>query len=93
MDWGGGSSGSGLPNTLSPTCSLSVTGNLMETPGLGLPGGPMVKNPAASAGDTASVPGSGRPQAPGQRRKCVPQLSKPELPESALCNETPTHCD
>lgn len=38
MDWGGGSSGSGLPNTLSPTCSLSVTGHLMETPGLGLPG-------------------------------------------------------
>lgn len=72
-----------LTHCLQPAAS-GVTGNLMETPGLGLPGGPMVKNPAASAGDTASVPGSGRCHRPRGNEVCACHNSQ-SLSSRSLC--------
>ena len=37
---------------------------LKSSPALGFPGGAVVKNPPASAGDTGSSPGQGRPHVP-----------------------------
>ena len=45
---------------------------------LGLPGGAMVKNPPANAGDTGSVPGSGR--SPGEGNSHLLQCSCLENP-------------
>ena len=41
---------------------------------LGFPGGSVVKNPPASAGDTSSFPGLGRPHMPRSSQACAPQL-------------------
>ena len=38
------------------------------------PGGAVVKNPPASAGDTGSSPGPGRSHMPRSNKACVPQL-------------------
>ena len=38
------------------------------------PGGAVVKNPPANAGDTGSSPGSGRSYMPWSNEACVPQL-------------------
>ena len=37
---------------------------LSNTQGLGFPGGAVVKNPPADAGDTGSIPGPGRSHMP-----------------------------
>ena len=41
------------------------------------PGGAVVKNPPASAGDTGSIPGPGRSHMPQGNQACAPQLLKP----------------
>ena len=38
------------------------------------PGGTVVKNPPANAGDTGSIPGPGRPRMPQSNWACAPQL-------------------
>ena len=38
------------------------------------PGGAVVKNPPANAGDTGSSPGPGRPHMPRSNSACAPQL-------------------
>ena len=46
---------------------------------MGLPGGAVVKNPLASAGDLVSIPGSGRPPGGGNAN---PEMATPVfLPE------------
>ena len=42
------------------TCRGSSKSNILKTLIEGFPGGPMVKNPPANAGDTGSIPGLGR---------------------------------
>ena len=43
------------------------------------PGGSVVKNPPANAGDTGPIPGLGRSHMPRGNRAHVPQLLSPEL--------------
>ena len=38
------------------------------------PGGAVVKNPPANAGDTGSIPGPGRPHMPRSNKALAPQL-------------------
>ena len=63
-----------------------------------LPGGPVVKNPPANAGDTGLIPGPGRSHMPRSTEVRAPQLLKPAHLEPLLCNkrshrkEKPTHC-
>ena len=45
-----------------------------ELEGLGFPGGTVVKNPPANAGDTGSSPGPGRSHMPRSNEARVPQL-------------------
>ena len=40
-------------------CHLAGTYSAKERPGRGFPGGPVVKNPSCSAGDTSLIPGQG----------------------------------
>ena len=40
----------------------------------GFPGGAVVKNPPANAGDTSSSPGPGRSHMPRSNSACAPQL-------------------
>jgi len=63
---------------------------------LGFPGGPVVKNPPANAGDTGSIPGPGRSHMPRRNYTHCPQLlsqcsraQEPQLAhrELTLCNE------
>ena len=42
---------------------------------LDFPGGPVVKNPPADAGDTGSIPGPGRSHMPWNNETCGSQLS------------------
>ena len=51
----------------------------------GFPGGSVVKNSAANAGEMGSVPG--RSQIPRDNEACVPQPLRPACPESVLCNK------
>ena len=65
----------------------------------GFPGGTVVKNPPASAGDTGSSPGPGRSHMPRRNearapqllslcsRAHEPQLLKPTRLEPMLCNK------
>ena len=63
------------------------------------PGGTVVKNPPAIAGDTGSIPGLGRSHMPWSNLAHVPQLLKPVRLEPVLhnkrshCNEKPAHCN
>ena len=41
---------------------------------VGFPGGPLIENPPANAGDTASVPDPGRSHMSQGNSACVPQL-------------------
>ena len=43
------------------------------------PGGSVVKNPPANAGDTGSSPGSGRSHMPLSNKACAPQLPSPRV--------------
>ena len=43
----------------------------------GFPGGPVVKNPSCSVGDTSLIPGQGRPHTPQGDWASVPQLRSP----------------
>ena len=43
----------------------------------GFPGGSVVKNPLASAGDMGSIPGPGRPYTPQSNEACLPQPLSP----------------
>ena len=47
---------------------------LRNDKGLGFPGGPVVENPPASAGDTGSSPGPGRSHMPRSTSVRAPQL-------------------
>ena len=65
----------------------------------GFPGGAVVKNPPANAGDTGSIPGPGRSHMPQSNKAHVPQLLslcsrarepqllKPAHLEPVLCNK------
>ena len=54
---------------------------------LGFPGGPVVENLPANAGDTVSIPGPGRFHMPPQGNEAgAPQLLKPIHLEPALHN-------
>ena len=44
---------------------------------MGFPGGVVVKNLPANAGDTGSIPGLGRSHMPQSNEACVPQLLSP----------------
>ena len=63
------------------------------------PGGAMVKNLLASAGDTGSSPGPGKPHMPQSNKARAPQLLKPTRLEPMFCSkrshrkEKPTHCN
>ena len=72
--------------------------------GWGFPGGAVVKNPPANAGDTDSSPGPGRSHMLQSNKACEPQLFSPcattsearapraHAPqEEKHCNETPVH--
>ena len=58
----------------------------------GFPGGTMVKNPPANAGDTGSSPGPGRAHMPRSSWACAPQLLKPKHLETMLRNKR-SHCN
>ena len=49
----------------------------MKNSKMGLPGGTVVKNPAANVGDIGSIPGMGRFHMPWATNICVPQLLSP----------------
>ena len=49
---------------------------------LDFPGGPVVKNPLASAGDTGSIPGPGRFHMPQNNEAGMPQPLKPAHPRA-----------
>ena len=63
------------------------------------PGGRVVRNPPAGAGDTGSIPGSRRSHMPRSKQAHAPQLLKPTCLEPVLCNkrshcnEKPMHCN
>ena len=46
------------------------------------PGGPVVKNPPANAGNMGSIPGWGRFRVPRSNQACEPQLPKPMYPRA-----------
>ena len=59
---------------------------------LDLPGGPVVKNPPANAGDMGSIPGSGRFHMPQSNQAHVLQLLKLMLCHTeSHHNEKPEH--
>ena len=71
---------------------------------LGFPGGSVVKNLPANAGDMGSSPGLGRAHMPQSNKACAPQLLSPgattteaHVPRGCVpqqenhCNEKPTH--
>ena len=72
-------------------------------PSWDFPGGAVVKNPPANAGDTGSIPGPGRSHMPWSNWAHVPQLlslhsraRKPQLLKQAclepvLCNKSSPH--
>ena len=74
----------------------------MRRPG-DFPGGAVVKNPPANAGDTGLSPGPGRSHVPRgnwarapqllslRSRACDPQLLKPVCLEPVLCNKRSHH--
>ena len=45
------------------------------------PGGAVVKNPLANAGDMGSIPGLGRSHMPWSNEVCAPQLLGPHAPQ------------
>ena len=55
------------------------------------PGGAVVENLPASAGDTGSIPGLGRSHMPWSSWAHAPQLLKPACLEPVLCNKR-SHC-
>ena len=55
------------------------------------PGGPVVKNPPAAAGDTSSIPGPGRFHMPQGNSAHVSQLLSPGTLEMVLYNKR--HCN
>ena len=64
----------------------------------GFPGGAVVKNPPANAGDTGSSPGPGRSHMPRSNSARAPQLLSlhsgarvPQLLEPVLCNKRSHH--
>lgn len=57
----------------------------MKNSKMGLPGGTVVKNPAANVGDIGSIPGMGRFYMPWATNTCVPQL----LSRSAATTKAP----
>ena len=52
----------------------SMTLQIKNIQGLGFPGGTVVENPPANAGDTGSSPGLGRSHMPQSNWACEPQL-------------------
>ena len=65
---------------------------------LGLPSGPVVKNPPANAGHKGSIPGPGRSHMPWSNYAREPQLlsqrtttTEPAGLEPMLCNERSHH--
>ena len=64
---------------------------------LDLPGGPVIRNPPADAGDMGWIPGLGRSHVPWGNKIQAPQLLKPALLDFVLHNkrshrnEKPTH--
>ena len=69
------------------TCSLTSLSSCLNVTSQDLPGGRVVKNPPASAGDTGSSPGPGGSHMPPSNEACVPQLLKPTRLEPVLCNK------
>ena len=77
---------------------VNVTHSFQKLGGANFPGGAVVKNLPANAGDTGSSPGPGRSHMPSRQllslwsRACEPQLLKPasRAPQRrvalALCN-------
>ena len=58
----------------------------------GFPGGPVVKNPPAVAGDTGLIPGPGRTLMLQGNQAGVPQLSSPHCEACAPQQEKPLQC-
>ena len=53
------------------------TGGMTKTISSGFAGGPLVKNLPCNVGDTASIPGAGRPHMPWGKLAHAPQPLKP----------------
>lgn len=60
---------------------------------MGLPGGPVVEGPPASAGDTGSIPGLGGFHMPQGYWACAPQLLKPTCARPVPPNERGHHSE
>ena len=54
------------------------------------PGGAVVKNPPANAGDMGSIPSPGRSHMPRSNEACEPQLLSPHATTTEAC--TPRAC-
>ena len=70
----------------------------LKTKSQAFPGGSLVKNPPANAGDTGSVPGLGRSHMPQSNEASVPQLLSPgpgaqELQLLSPCVLEPVLCN
>ena len=64
----------------------------IKRPSRDFPGGTVVKNLSANAGDTGSIPSPGRSHMPRSNEARVPQLLKPRTLEPVLCNKR-SHCN
>ena len=79
-----------------PHVVLTLSSPATTSHGGDIPGGPVVKNPPANAGDTGLTSGPGRAQEAGQLNLCA-TATEPMHLESMLCNkrsycnEKPTH--
>ena len=83
------------PWLTSALCAIDRT----ESSHLSLPGGSVVKNRPANAGDTGSVPNLGRSHVPQGNQACAAQLLNPSTLQPQLanrrgrCREKPTRCN
>ena len=54
---------------------------------MGFPGGLLVRNPPANAGDEGFIPGAEDPTCHGATKAWMPQLLKPVRLEPMICNK------
>ena len=70
-----------------PNAKINFVGFPQQKCIKGFPDGPVVKNLPESEGDMCSISGPGRSHMPGSNETHAPQLLKPALPGSTLCNK------
>ena len=73
---------------LNPGCQFPLLGELLKNTLLwDIPGGPVVKNLPANAGDVDLIIGPGRSHVPWDNEACAPQALTPASLEPSLCNK------